>query len=207
MCAVRCQDIQCLFVQDLSFGTGGNSTCLSWSDPSAWTGQFETHRIPIDGDYVRIPSFHCIIIDIPECEMPRLKFVEINGLLKSLDTGTCATRSLGVARALRAKNIWIRAGELRIAQDDGAPYCSRFTITLLDGSTDDNWAFSGSTAVGNKALVVTGLLNLQSYDFYGTKTRLSQELVPGSASISVEDASGVVGLEELTDLVVDMKLS
>ena len=102
----------CEFVEDIVPGIGPIFTpCTSWSDPNSWIGQFADSlgdpRIPIDGDYVTIPVGACIIIDIGECEMPRLRFVEVQGLLKAKDDGPGT-----VPRALKAYNIWVRAGEL-----------------------------------------------------------------------------------------------
>jgi hypothetical protein len=102
----------CDFVTDIGGGPGGDiGPCENWSDPDTWAGQFVDGvgdpRIPIDGDYVTIPLGFCVIIDIPECEMPRLRFVEVNGLLKSVSTSPSTK-----PRALKAYNIWVRAGEL-----------------------------------------------------------------------------------------------
>ena len=150
----RCIDVDdCDFVTDISYGTSGAGPCGSWSDPSTWSGQFDTERIPIEGDYVRIGLDSCVVLDIDECAMPQLKFLEINGLLKALNLGD------GTAMALKAYNIWIRAGELRVGEP-GSPHLDKFTIMLLGDSKAHNWAFNGATEVGNKALVVTGLLNL-----------------------------------------------
>ena len=62
--------------------------------------------------------------------------------------------------ALKAFNIWIRAGELRIGESPADPHLGKFTIMLLGDSKAYNWAFHGAIEVGNKAMVVTGLLNL-----------------------------------------------
>ena len=173
----------CGFVSEINYGTAGVE-CGDWSDANTWAGQFDSLRIPQDGDYVRIGLGACVLIDIDECAMPKLKFLEINGLLKSRDDGT--------PRALKAHNIWIRAGELQIGTAD-ARYNSIFTIMLLGDSRAYNWAFAGSTEVGNKALVVTGTLNLHGAIKATTKTRLTQSVYADSTAINVEDASGMIG--------------
>ena len=98
----------CEVVLEVNYGpgTGPGGPCAYWSDPATWIDRTQPYRVPEAGDYVHIPPGECFIIDIGECEMPRLKFVEINGLLKSLDDGP--------PRALRAYNIWVRQGELQI---------------------------------------------------------------------------------------------
>jgi hypothetical protein len=102
----------CAFVTDIGTGEGpGPIDCEFWSVPATWAGQFADGngdpRVPIDGDYVTIPLGTCVIIDIGECEMPRLRFLEVNGLLKAKDDGPGTE-----PRALKSYNIWVRAGEL-----------------------------------------------------------------------------------------------
>ena len=145
----------CEFVTDISYGTIDGAPCGLWSAPSTWTGQFETERIPVEGDYVRIPLGTCVVIDIDECAMPQLKFLEVNGLLRALNDPATLPNM-----ALKAFNIWIRAGELRIGESPADPHLGKFTIMLLGDSKAYNWAFHGAIEVGNKAMVVTGLLNL-----------------------------------------------
>jgi hypothetical protein len=183
----------CDFVQPIGgVGSGGGCTSFGlWSDPATWAGHFTTERIPEAGDYVNIHLGMCVILDIHECDMPRLQFVEINGRLTSLDDGT--------PRALRASNIWVRAGLLEIGTPE-VRYSSRFTIELLNGSTDDNWRFSSNVAVGTKALVVTGTLSLHGPVKNTTKTRLVQSISSGDIDSSVgdtkiylESTAGIVG--------------
>ena len=138
-----------------------------WSNEHTWAN-IPPYRLPVDGDTVKLPLGSCVKIDIHECAMPRLKYLEINGLLTSLDDGT--------PRAIYANNIWVRAGELQIGTPEER-YSSRFTIKLLGGSREDNWAFHAGTQVGNKALVVTGTLSLHGPEKAVTKTRLREPVV------------------------------
>ena len=57
--------------------------------------------------------------------MPKLDFLEVNGLLKSKDDG--------IPRAIKARNIWVRAGEIQIGTEE-SPYSGIFTIMLLGDS-------------------------------------------------------------------------
>ena len=175
--------LECDFVTEISYGTGGVE-CTNWSDPDTWAGQFDTLRIPIEGDYARIHLGMCVIIDIDECAMPKLQFLEINGLLKSLDDGT--------PRALKSHNIWVRAGELQIGTEE-VRYQSIFTIMLVGDSKAYNWAFSGQTEIGNKALVVTGTLNLHGAVHATTRTRLASPINVDDSSLTLESAAGILG--------------
>ena len=168
-----------------------------WSDPNSWVN-ISPFRLPEDGDYVTIPLGHCIIIDVHECAMPRLKFLEVNGLLKSLDTGTAGTP--GVPRAIYANNIWVRAGELQIGTPE-VRYNSRFTIKLLGDSREDNWAFYAGTQVGNKALVVTGTLSLHGPVKEVTKTRLVANLegYEDATAVKVAAWGGITAAAGQTD--------
>ena len=116
--------------------------------------------------------------------MPKLQFLEINGLLKSLDNG--------VPRALKSHSIWVRAGELQIGTEE-ARYQSIFTIMLLGDSKAYNWAFSNQSEMSNKALVVTGTLNLHGAIHDTTKTRLKANVEVDSQAINVVSSAGILG--------------
>lgn len=195
----RCVGLDCNFVMNITPTGGGGPAlpCRMWSDPASWE-HISPFRLPEDGDKVTIPLGHCIIIDVHECAMPRLKFLEVNGLLKSLDTGSAGAP--GVPRAIYANNIWVRAGELQIGTPE-VRYNSRFTIKLLGGSREDNWAFSAGTAVGNKALVVTGTLSLHGPVKTVTKTRLTMPLEGYNDATVAHVAAwdGIKGAADQTD--------
>ena len=85
-------------------------------------------------------------------------------MLKSLDNQ--------VDRCLKSNSIWVRAGELQIGTED-ACYDSVFDITLYGEIDEDHWSFTNSAGSINKALVVTGILNLHSCPTPVTSTRLA----------------------------------
>ena len=60
---------------------------------------------------------------------------------------------------MKSHSIWVRAGELEIGTEDEC-YTGKFDIVLLGDFNENHWAFAGSAGSMNKALVVTGLLNL-----------------------------------------------
>ena len=64
-------------------GTNGAiTTCGRWSKSDSWWWH---GHIPKEGEYVTIPLGVCMIIDIPCEDMPELNFLEVNGVLRSLD--------------------------------------------------------------------------------------------------------------------------
>ena len=67
-----------------------------------------------------------------------------------------------------------------------------FTFWLLGDSTDDYWAFSAQTCTGNKALVVTGTLNLHGAPRAMLNTVLTSDISPTDTQMSLEDASGLL---------------
>jgi len=118
--------------------------CL-WSLPECWTA---THNglVPVAGDTVTIDGSMNIVLDVPAADMPILTSLEINGKLKFQD---------GSDKALKAYKIWVRAGELQIGNAT-VPFDARADITLYGNDLEEYWAYTASTEVGNKGLIVTG---------------------------------------------------
>jgi hypothetical protein len=86
-----------------------------WSDPNAW----ESGSLPVEGEDVHILSGWNMVLDIPET--PILQLLRVNGKL-SFKNNTDIH--------LRAKHIFVRAGELHIGGKD-YPFQKQARITLF----------------------------------------------------------------------------
>lgn len=82
---------------------------LLWSNPASWP----SGKVPVENEEVEIKSIMNIILDVTET--PILKKLEINGRL---------TFKNDMAIHLRAKNIFVRAGELIVGTQE-APYLEK----------------------------------------------------------------------------------
>lgn len=118
--------------------------CL-WSDPVCWTAT-NSGAVPVAGDEVVIDGSMNIVLDVNATDMPILKSLEINGKLKFQG---------GSDKALKSYKIWVRAGEMHIGNATH-PFDSRADITLYGNDLEEYWAYTASTEVGNKGLIITG---------------------------------------------------
>jgi hypothetical protein len=118
--------------------------CL-WSNPDCWIAT-NSGAVPVAGDEVVIDGSMNIVLDVNATDMPILKSLEINGKLKFQG---------GSDKALKSYKIWVRAGEMHIGNATH-PFDSRADITLYGNDLEEYWAYTASTEVGNKGLIITG---------------------------------------------------
>ena len=165
---ITCTSDTCEFilgnVTDPSGDNNAITSCGAWSKDESWW--WHGHK-PKAGESVTIPFGVCIIIDIPCSEMPELQFLEVNGVLRAQDEIT-------EEKCLRSHSIFVRAGILEIGTADEC-FESKFDIILLGDFDEHHWAFAGSAGSMNKALVVTGLLELYSCPREYTVSRLKAD--------------------------------
>ena len=148
-----------------------------WSDPATWAHlNFDTERIPQDGDQVTIQSTQNITYDIPAEEAPKLISLEINGALNFLP---------GEARKIRAHRIWVRAGYLNIGSEEN-PFEDEAIIELLGDNTQHYWSFSSTYEIGNKNLAITGDVVMVGKQRPVVRTRLLQTAKAGSNKLMVD---------------------
>jgi len=118
--------------------------CL-WSVPECWTAT-NNGAVPVADDSIVIDGSMNIVLDVNATDMPILKSLEINGKLRFQD---------GSDKALKSYKIWVRAGELHIGNATH-PFNSRADITMYGNDLEEYWAYTASTEVGNKGLIITG---------------------------------------------------
>ena len=141
-----------------------------WSDASNWGG-----TLPVEGDDVEIPSGWNMVLDLEET--PVLKSLVINGRLSFAQHG--------INIHLRAKQIFVRAGEFFIGSEE-EPFEAEARITLHGMQDEETLVLSGTVSAGNKILATVGAVK-----FYGQnrsqQTRLLQSAYKGQDQIIVED--------------------
>lgn len=87
-----------------------------------------------------------VVLDVNATDMPVLKSLEINGKLSF---------EYGGDRALKSYKIWVRAGELHVGNATH-PFDAKADIILYGNDVEEHWAYTASTEVGNKGLVING---------------------------------------------------
>ena len=129
-----------------------------WSNPENWPDNI----LPGEDAIVEIPKGRTMILDI--AETPILKNLQINGVLKF---------KLGMDIHLRAKIIFVRAGELQIGTE-AVPFTNKATITLFGNSTSSPMAWSNSVEGGNKLIANVGTITM----FGKQRTKMSRLRAP-----------------------------
>jgi len=120
-----------------------------WSDVSNWPNE----TLPVEGDDVHIMSGWNMVLDIEET--PIFKLIRINGIL-SFGNETDIH--------LRAKHIFIRAGELHIGTNETHPYTNNATnkarITLFGEKDFEAIVYDNAIEAGNKLLANIGIIKM-----------------------------------------------
>lgn len=141
-----------------------------WSDVSNWPNE----TLPAEGEEVHIESGWNMILDIEET--PIFENVRINGIL---------TFGNETDIHLRAKRIFIRAGELHIGNETH-PFPNSARITLFGGKNDEAMAFDNSIEAGNKLIANVGVMKMFGKERSGKLTRLHAECFKYDTEIYVE---------------------
>jgi len=137
----------------------------SWAFPGAW----DSGELPKEGDDVVINATQWFELDI--AETPLLNSIEINGRLSFKDDPT-----LPIVK-LRAKKIFVRAGNFRIGLAD-APFSQTALVELVGDTESETLTLGGTIKAGNKVLASTGRV-----EFFGpsrvTTSRLLATVTAG----------------------------
>jgi hypothetical protein len=115
-----------------------------WSDVSNWPNE----TLPVEGDNVHIESGWNMVLDIEET--PVFELIRINGIL-SFGNETDIH--------LRAKHIFVRAGELHIGNETH-PYPNKARITLHGEKNAEHIVYDNAIEAGNKLLANVGLIKM-----------------------------------------------
>jgi hypothetical protein len=141
-----------------------------WSDVSNWPNE----TLPVEGDDVHIESGWNMILDIEET--PIFKMVRINGVL---------TFGNETDIHLRAKHIFIRAGELHIGNETH-PYPMTARITLHGEKDFESMVYDNAIEAGNKVIANVNVLKMYGKERTGKLTRLHAECFKDGTEIFVE---------------------
>ena len=127
-----------------------------WSDVSIWPNE----TLPVEGDVVHIESGWNLILDIEET--PVFDLIRVNGVL---------TFSNEIDIHLRAKRIFIRAGELHIGSETD-PFTKTARITLHGEKDAEALIYENDIDAGNKLIANVGILKMYGKPRTGVLTRL-----------------------------------
>jgi len=115
-----------------------------WSDASNWPNE----TIPVEGDDVHIISGWKMILDVEET--PVFELMRVNGILIfSNETDI----------HLRAKHIFVRAGEIHIGNETH-PYPKKARITLHGEKDNEAIVYDNAIEAGNKLIANVGLIKM-----------------------------------------------
>jgi cell migration-inducing and hyaluronan-binding protein len=161
---LRCKEGKCPEIED-NDGIPLEDKYRKWSDPASWGG-----KLPKAGESVEIEATWNMLLDIPN--PPALDSLVINGRLTFQDE---------MDITLKAKNIWVQAGQLYIGTAD-APFTHNAKIELLGMTEDDT--VQGIDA-GNKVLVNTGKVKMYGMNRQ-SKSRLLETVKKGDNTAKVD---------------------
>mmetsp|Transcript_20181 Transcript_20181/g.37625 ORF Transcript_20181/g.37625 Transcript_20181/m.37625 type:complete len:2913 (-) Transcript_20181:48-8786(-) len=150
---------------------------LKWSDPQSWPNG----SVPVDGERVKILESWDMLLDISTATLNHL---EVNGNL---------TFEAAKNITLSSYTIHVRQGGIFSGTQKSPLMPQVLHEIVLHGNVSSQvYALASDFDVGNKALVVTGKLNL-----YGAPRevwrRLVQNALPGEKAIFVEEGQWRVG--------------
>lgn len=116
-----------------------------------------------------------MIFDLGE-DSPEFGLISVNGqLIFSNETDT----------HLKAKHIFVRAGEIHIGNETH-PHYPNATITLMGAKTDKDITFENTIEPGNKVIANYGLVKMYGQTRKGKMRRLTQEALKGDTEIYIE---------------------
>ena len=140
-----------------------------WSDATQWPNK----TVPKEGDDVIIPPGQNWIFDL--VESPLYNYIEINGVV--------TFKQDAAILHLRAKYVFIRAGELHIGNQTN-PFPGNAKITLSGEMANQEIVIQNAVEAGNKILANVGLISI-----YGThkisRTRLTKTVNALDSTINV----------------------
>jgi hypothetical protein len=141
-----------------------------WSDVANWPNE----TLPLEGEDAHILSGWKMILDIPET--PILQLLRVNGHL---------IFSTEMDVHLRAKHIFVRAGELHIGSET-EPYQGNALITLFGEKNAEAMVYDNAIEAGNKLIANVGVVKMFGKQRSAKMARLFQEANKGDTAIVVD---------------------
>lgn len=160
-----------------------------WSDVKNWPNE----TLPKEGDDVHIISGWKMILDIPET--PIFQLIRVNGILIFNET---------MDIHLRAKHIFIRAGELHIGNETH-PYQPNALITLYGEKNAEAMVYDNAIEAGNKLIANVNLVKMYGKPRKQKMTRLLKEVFKGDTSILIEAGLDLVPGDRIALLATSFK--
>jgi cell migration-inducing and hyaluronan-binding protein len=117
-----------------------------WSKVESWP----SGALPVEGDEVHIEAGWNMIFDLQES--PIVKMLIINGRLTFQNDSSTDLH-------LRAKHIYVRAGELRIGTKE-YPFQNKAKITLYGEKNFEHMVYDNAIEAGNKLIANVGLVQM-----------------------------------------------
>ena len=147
-----------------------------WSNKTDWQiNENDTNAsVPVDGSAVVIQPTWNMYIDVDTANLGRL---EIQGNLKFHPNKTSLT--------LKAQSIWVRGGLYAGNRTANEINANKINIILTGGRQAPGIVLPDSHDVGNKAIIVTGTLDLYGKQYPKAWTRLAALAVANSSTITL----------------------
>jgi hypothetical protein len=120
-----------------------------WSNPNDWPNG----TVPVEGDDVEIEPGWDMIYDLEEGSAPLYKVITVNGWL-TFQNG----QGYGDI-TLRAKHIFVRAGQIHIGRAD-APFENIAKIMLYGDKEFETMVYDNAIEAGNKLIANVGRIKM-----------------------------------------------
>jgi len=151
-----------------------------WSVPTDWSNNNDT--VPVAGDEVHIEPIWNMVYDLNTSNAPIYKLIRVNGNL---------TFAPNVTTHMKAKHIFIRAGELNIGTKE-FPHQHEARITLYGEKNAEAIVYDNAIEAGNKVIANVNEMRLFGKPRTKSMFRLLQEAQRGSNEIWVETGLDLV---------------
>lgn len=157
-------------VEQVDFNVTTEDRVRYWNNSADWPGG----KVPAEGDDVHVEPGWNMVFDMEES--PIYKLLRINGNLTFKNTTNTH---------LRAKHIFIRAGELSIGSPE-YPMLHEAKITLYGERKAEAIVYDNAVEAGNKLIANTGKFRAYGKPRAHKMSRLTKEALKGAKSIFVE---------------------
>lgn len=152
-----------------------------WSNAADWT----SGAVPLEGEDVHVEPGWNMVFDLEDS--PVYKLIRINGILTFKNESNCH---------LRAKHIFVRAGQLHIGSEE-YPFTFEARITLYGEKDFESIVYDNAIEAGNKLLANVGLVRMFGIPRKQKMTRLLAPVNKGDSTFKVEPSLDLVAGDRL----------